>query len=613
MILISLLLCLALCPAGSNAAAETGGDWGTLHWSVSEGELVIDGAGTLIPAAGPWSSYKDEITAIVIGKDIDGLENYAFAEYKKLKKLIIENDAIAQVAYPFEACDSLEEVIIANPRFVFNPIMVLHNESHQLITFPNGSDQYMIEGSMLLSKDRDALVYSLDSGEGELIVPEGVRKIEQYALSKTNYVSVILPDTLEIIDDSAFSECPKLREIIIPRSVRIIESCAFSGCRSLRKVSFLGDDIQFFNPDVPSERYGHFSGCVSLEEICLPKSESVPDMLLKDCSNLKKLIIADGTAELQKDLVEGCKKLTYMYIPASVGKIDKTAVERNLKNLTVYCVPGSYAEGYAKTSGFKYKTIHFVEEIALTESTVQLHKGKAVSIKAQVFPANATEKKTEWVSANPAVATVQNGNVKAISCGECDIICKSTDGSGIQTACHVHVIQPVKSIQLETRSITLLVGAPNQLDQADLGLTIMPEDSTVQTCTFSSSDESVVTVDQYGRIQAMGIGKAIIEVVPEEEKTKVKATCSITVGRAVEKIGLPETATVNINRTIKLKPEIFPQEALSKGVEYSSSDESVVKVAKNGSVKGIASGNAVITCTATDGSGVSASCVITVP
>ena len=114
-------------------------------------------------------------------------------------------------------------------------------------------------------------------------------------------------------------------------------------------------------------------------------------------------------------------------------------------------------------------------------------------------------------------------------------------------------------------------------------------------------------------LQAMGIGKAIIEVVPEEEKTKVKATCSITVGRAVEKIGLPETATVNINRTIKLKPEIFPQEALSKGVEYSSSDESVVKVAKNGSVKGIASGNAVITCTATDGSGVSASCVITVP
>lgn len=64
--------------------------------------------------------------------------------------------------------------------------------------------------------------------------------------------------------------------------------------------------------------------------------------------------------------------------------------------------------------------------------------------------------------------------------------------------------------------------------------------------------------------------------------------------------------------TLTLKAVVTPSKATNKAVKWSSSNTKVAAVDKNGKVKALQNGTATIKATAKDGSGVSASCKITV-
>lgn len=171
---------------------------------------------------------------------------------------------------------------------------------------------------------------------------------------------------------------------------------------------------------------------------------------------------------------------------------------------------------------------------------------------------------------------------------------------------------PVKAIKLESNNISLLLGASEDAARGQIKLIVTPENTTTTSFSFESNNESVITVDQEGNLQAVGVGKAKVTIIPKEEKPKAKVICSVSVGQAVTRIILPISQTIHKNKTFPLKPTIEPKEATSKNVVYSSSDESVATVNKQGVVRGLKCGNATITCTAADGSGVSDTCKITV-
>lgn len=242
-----------------------------------------------------------------------------------------------------------------------------------------------------------------------------------------------------------------------------------------------------------------------------------------------------------------------------------------------------------------------------------INKGKTFIIKPTILPADAMIKKVEYTTSDESVATVsKEGTVKGVACGTAVITCTAADGSGVSASCEITVIQPVKSVKADPSNVTLLLGASAQMAQGQVNPVIAPDDSTVKTCLFTSSDESIVTVDSEGRLKAVGPGKAKITIVPDEEGTQVKGTCSITVGNAVTKIEIPSSQTINKGQTFTIKPNLLPKDALIKDVIYTSSDESVATVSKSGTVKAVKCGEATITCQAADGSGVKATCTITV-
>ena len=81
-----------------------------------------------------------------------------------------------------------------------------------------------------------------------------------------------------------------------------------------------------------------------------------------------------------------------------------------------------------------------VKGISLNYDSLSLYVGKSYTLQVTFEPSNAINRTLSWVSSNPAVATVSNGTVKAISVGECDITVTSQEG-GYTASCHVKTFE----------------------------------------------------------------------------------------------------------------------------------------------------------------------------
>ena len=173
------------------------------------------------------------------------------------------------------------------------------------------------------------------------------------------------------------------------------------------------------------------------------------------------------------------------------------------------------------------------------------------------------------------------------------------------------VVYKVTEVKLDKDSLSLEVGGT-----ATLTATITPSNATDQNVTWSSNAPGVATVDSSGNVTAVAPGTATITVTTEDgNKT---ATCVVTVTAAtvpVTGVTLSQNeAHLYYNRTpntLTLTATVAPANATNKAVTWTSSNPSVATV-ENGVVTAVACGTAVITATAADGSGASASCTVTV-
>ncbi len=258
-----------------------------------------------------------------------------------------------------------------------------------------------------------------------------------------------------------------------------------------------------------------------------------------------------------------------------------------------------------------------VSRITLSASTgLTLTKGQTQKLTATVAPANATNQAVTWKTSDKNVATVsENGLVTAVGGGNAIITCTAKDGSGVKATCKVTVTVPVSGIQLSQTSAALTVG-----DTLTLTKTIYPSDATNQAVTWTSSSDAVASVDSNGKITAKTAGSAVITCKSVSDNSVV-GICNVTVKAKVQtpseikvnKITLNKTtASVTKGKTLQLTATVAPGNATKKEVKWSTSNKNVAMVSTSGLVTAKSAGTATITCTAQDGSGVKATCKITV-
>ena len=166
--------------------------------------------------------------------------------------------------------------------------------------------------------------------------------------------------------------------------------------------------------------------------------------------------------------------------------------------------------------------------------------------------------------------------------------------------------EPIESIMLDKTELSLQLGTSHTLTVSGI-----PEEHSGKALQWSSDNPSAVMVGSDGKVSAIAVGKATVTVTVKG--TSLKAECKVTVTPiSVSGIVLSKSATeLTVGQSTTLIATVSPSNATDKRVKWESSDATVVKVV-NGSLTALKSGSAVITATAMDGSGVSATCTVTV-
>ena len=236
-----------------------------------------------------------------------------------------------------------------------------------------------------------------------------------------------------------------------------------------------------------------------------------------------------------------------------------------------------------------------VTSVALNRTSADLTVGGSIGLTAYVDPGDAVNKDVTWTSDDTDVVTVNDsGTVTAVGKGSTTVTAKS---GGQSASCSVTVTQPVSLVSIGSSSITLSLN-----ETADLVATVSPSDATDADVTWTSSDESIATVDASGEVTAKGFGSA---TVTAEADGKFDMCTINIVKNDVTAVSLSNTSkTMGIGDAVTLSATVSPGGATDADVTWTSTNPSVATVNSSGRVTAVSEGHCAIIATADGISGV---------
>ncbi|MDD6396184.1 MAG: Ig-like domain-containing protein [Firmicutes bacterium] len=238
---------------------------------------------------------------------------------------------------------------------------------------------------------------------------------------------------------------------------------------------------------------------------------------------------------------------------------------------------------------FRYATTAPSQEVDITADSVSLYEGKTVALKAKTVPSNTTDF-VRWESSDPSVATVNtDGTVTGVKRGTAEIYAIAS--SGVRDVCTVNVLIPAKKVTLNKELYCLYKD-----DEFKLTAELEPSNSE-DPVTWKTSNNRIVTVDEYGNIKAKAKGKAVITAVTASGASSV---CTVYVINPTKSIKIK-----NVKSELYTGDKLQLRSAISSGayeyIEWTSSDESVATVSNSGKVEALSQGFVTITASTFSG------------
>ena len=132
-------------------------------------------------------------------------------------------------------------------------------------------------------------------------------------------------------------------------------------------------------------------------------------------------------------------------------------------------------------------------------------------------------------------------------------------------------------------------------DDLALSCTVKPDRFRDEPVTFVSGDESVFTVDENGVVHALATGEAVLTMTAKEYSEEVVIS---VVPKVTSISGIDEAINLTTGDTLELKPVLAPEKFAKEPVSYSTGDEKVAVVSKDGKVTAVAAGKTTLTVTA---------------
>lgn len=247
-----------------------------------------------------------------------------------------------------------------------------------------------------------------------------------------------------------------------------------------------------------------------------------------------------------------------------------------------------------------------VTSITLDEESVTAQMAlEKFQLKATISPdSDGVDKTVIWATLDPSIVTVdQNGLVTFVGPGETYVSATSGADTEKVAYCKFHITQQVEGIKMDYEEVTMSVK-----EELRLTTVITPSNATNQNLIWSSSNDSIVRVDESGLITAVSSGTATI-IVQTEDGGYMDMT-NVTVLQPVTEIQLSNTEmSVKKGTIFWLNATVLPETADNKNVTWSSSDTSLATVDPDGKVTTLACGTVTISCVSAD-NGTVAYCIV---
>ena len=168
---------------------------------------------------------------------------------------------------------------------------------------------------------------------------------------------------------------------------------------------------------------------------------------------------------------------------------------------------------------------------------------------------------------------------------------------------------PVTGIKVSPDTLTLT----KKDETAQLTAEVTPSYADNKRVTWQSSDEKVATVDENGKVTAVGNGTAAINATSVSGSYTATVSVTVKIPMEIQKLTIEaekETLT-KIGESTELKVKIEPENADLQKLIWKSHNEKVAITDENGKVTAVGNGTAEITVTTEDGK-ITASIMITV-
>ena len=163
----------------------------------------------------------------------------------------------------------------------------------------------------------------------------------------------------------------------------------------------------------------------------------------------------------------------------------------------------------------------------------------------------------------------------------------------------------VSSITIDgEQTLTLKVN-----EVATLVATVLPDNATDKTIEWTSSDNDVVEVAR-GRLLAHKAGDAVITATAKDGQG-AKATVTVKVIVEAESVEVSGAKHVAINGTVTLAATVAPENATDKTVTWTTDNDKIATVDKNGVLTGVAEGKVTVTATTANGKTATATVYVT--
>lgn len=273
--------------------------------------------------------YIGHSKKVIVPEGIEELESSSFWDNQEIEEVILPDSLVNMGGDTFYNCKNLKNINIPK-----NVILMGNNPFAGCpeIVVTNNSDAYVMENGALYTSDKQTMIYcSIKGNEKEFVVPEGVR----------------------VICKHAFFLCDRFEKIILPRSLEKMENNPFSGCTKLEIINnsnayFIKDDVIYngFKTSV----VGALNKIKNKRLVLLDGIKTINRNSFWNCKGIETIVFPESLVDIGYNPFVGCSNIHFESKTPYYKVVDGILYNKDMSKIV--CFPSWKAIGQIKLPDF---------------------------------------------------------------------------------------------------------------------------------------------------------------------------------------------------------------------------------------------------------------------